>query len=528
MSILIRSLAYIHPDRETLFENINLAIAKGEKAALVGFNGTGKSTLLQLLAGRLQATGGTVTLSEPFWYVPQQVGNTNQTIAEALQVGKKLTAFRAILNGDVHPNHFVELHDDWEIEEKIKASLAHWQLQYLEPQQTMSMLSGGEKAKVMLAGITLHQPGIILLDEPSNHLDTQSREQLYRLIETSKATILAVSHDRTLLNLLPLTIELSAVGLERFGGNYDFYESQKQQDIDALQARVHEQTKILKQAKAKVRELTEQRQQQEARGKAQGNSGSLPRILAGRRKAQAQQSSARISGVQDEKISQIAAKLSEQRASLQTYQPPVIMLKSSGLHAGKVLIDAREISFGYGEISLWQPLTFQVRSGYRVQVTGANGSGKTTLLSILMGQLQPTTGYISCAAFSYAYLDQEYTLIDEKLGIFEQAQQCNSRLLPEHELRSLLVYAQFPAETWNLRCATLSGGEKLKLALCCLSLRHVAPDILILDEPTNNLDLQSMEMLIRTVRDFGGTLILITHDAWFAEQTGINSIIRLT
>lgn len=229
-------------------------------------------------------------------------------------------------------------------------------------------------------------------------------------------------------------------------------------------------------------------------------------------------------GAQAERISQAAESLSEQRSQLQTYQPLSFELQSSGLHAGKVLIEAKELTFG----PCATPLSFQVRSGERLQLTGSNGSGKTTLLRILMGQQPPKTGLLSCAAFTAVYLDQNYGLIDDRRTVFEQAQHWNERHLSEHELRSLLIYAQFPKESWKRPCSALSGGEKMKLALCCLSLCQTATDMLILDEPTNNLDLQSLDVLFRTVRDFTGTLVVVSHDEWFTGQIGIHQIMALT
>lgn len=149
MNLIIKSLTYLHPDKELLFENINLSVANGDKAALVGQNGAGKSTLLQIIAGKLMQTSGEVILREQPWYVPQHLGQYDGlSIAEALGVEKKLQAIRAITGGDVRPAYFTDLEDDWEIEDKVMAALAKWDLGHLSPEQKMSELSGGEKTKV--------------------------------------------------------------------------------------------------------------------------------------------------------------------------------------------------------------------------------------------------------------------------------------------------------------------------------------------------------------------------------------------
>lgn len=528
MSVTISALSYHHPNKEALFNQLSFTVNKGDKAALVGNNGAGKSTLLQLIAGLLQPSGGELAASSVPWYVPQHLGQyDSMTIAEALGIDKKLTAIQAITNGNTNQQYFNDLNDDWEIEDKTRAALAQWQLSHLLPTQSMSNLSGGEKTKVFLAGITIHTPEIILLDEPSNHLDVDGRHQLYELISHSRATILAVSHDRTLLNLLPQTFELSAVGIEVYGGNFDFYRQQKEGKINALQNNLHEQSKTLKQTQQKARDVAEKRQKTESRGKAKGQSGSLPRIIAGGLKSKAEGSTARALDAQDEKLAGITENIKNIRGQIQQYQVLKIDIGSSALHQGKVLVDAENITHGFNGEPLWEPLTFQIRSGSRVHIKGRNGAGKTTLLKLITGALNPTMGHINRAGFTHLYLDQDYTVINPNLSIFEQIQYYNSRNLQEHELKSLLIYSQFERSTWEKKCEVLSGGEKMKLSLCCLAVSNHTPDMLILDEPTNNLDVKSLDVLTAAVKDFNGTLVIISHDEYFTSEIGINQIIEV-
>jgi len=528
MSIIINSINYSHTDRTLLFHGITFSINKGDKAALVGNNGVGKSTLLQIVAGVIAPTTGHVISPARPWYVPQHLGQYDEmTIAEALGVNLKLAALKAITAGSVDIQDFNDLNDDWEIEDKLHSALAEWYLEHLSPSQRLHELSGGEKTKVFLAGITLHDPEIILLDEPSNHLDTVSRDQLSRLISDSRATILVISHDRALLKLLPVTLELSAAGVEIYGGNFDFYRAQKDLKLNALESDLHEQTKTMKQSQAKAREVTEKRQRMESRGKAEGRSGSLPRIIAGGLKSQAQGSTAKALNAQNEKLDHINDNLRQIRSQIQQYQVLKIDITSSGMHKGKVLVDAREISYGFDKHPLWDALTFQLRSGDRMHIKGANGAGKTTLLKIITGVLQPTDGRLERANFNYLYLDQDYTMLDSEKSVFEQVQHFNSRQLQEHELRSLLIYAQFDNNTWNKKSGVLSGGEKMKLALCCLSVSDHAPDMLILDEPTNNLDIKSLEVLTAAVKDFEGTLLVISHDEYFVKEIAVDKITEL-
>ncbi|RTQ50165.1 ABC-F family ATP-binding cassette domain-containing protein [Hymenobacter gummosus] len=529
MSILTNALSYVHADGQTLFQHLQLSIPAGGKASLVGPNGAGKSTLLRLLAGQLPPSAGEVVLSEPAYYVPQHLGQYDHlTVAEALGVAGKLQALHAILGGDAAPEHFTRLDDDWAIEERVQAALAYWQLGHLPLAQPLRALSGGEKTKVFLAGAAIHGPGLILLDEPSNHLDAGSRELLYEFVRRSKATLLVVSHDRALLNLLDLTLELTPAGIETYGGNYDFYQQQRQGQLAALQAQLGEQEKTLQQARQKARDVAEQRHKQEARGKAHGEKKGLPRIVAGNLRRQAQESSAQLRETHQEKLHDLGQQVQQLRAQVREQLPLRLDWRPSALHRGKVLVEAEAINFGYAGQPLWpRPLTFQLRSGERLRIVGPNGSGKTTLLRLLMGQLLPTAGRLTVAAFEYGYLDQDYALVDNQLPVLGQLQRFNSRGLLEHELKTVLHYHQFGPDTWERPCAGLSGGEKMKLSLACLGVRNNAPDVLILDEPTNNLDLASQYVLTQAVKDFPGTVLLISHDQHFAQEIGAERTLSL-
>lgn len=529
MSLIIRSLSYTHPDNEQLFHNLSLNIASGDKAALVGINGVGKSTLLKMLAGTLQPGSGEIITPEKPWYIPQHLGEYNQyTVARALGIDQKLEALQSILAGDADQQHFTNLDDDWEIEQKVSSALKKWGLEHLPTDQLLGGLSGGQKTKLFLASIYLHQPELILLDEPSNHLDIQTRRKLYQLIAQSKATILVVSHDRSLLNLMNKTLELSKKGIEVYGGNFEFYQQQKLEKVNALHAQLNEQAKTLKQTEKKARDVAYQRQRQEQRGKSAGQSNSLPRIIAGGLKSKSERSTAKVLDAQHEKITGLQENMQETRSQIQQYQVLKINIKASEMHHGKLLIDAKAINFGYTLPLLPQALSFQLRSGERLQIEGANGSGKSTLLKIVTGELQPLEGNYSASDFSYLYLDQDYAMIKPDLSIYGQIQEYNSIGLQEHEIRAFLVHSQFDAAAFDRKCSSLSGGEKMKLALCCLSVSNLKPDVLILDEPTNNLDLKSLDVLTAAIKDYAGTLLVISHDEYFIGEIGINRHINLT
>lgn len=525
MSIIIKDLSYIHTDKEVLFSNLNLIINSGEKTALTGNNGCGKSTLMRILAGEVSPGGGSAYCSGHLFHVPQHFGQYDgRTVAQALGIDRKLTALHAILNGDAAEEHFVRLDDDWNIEERAQAALDSWQLAGISLLRPLKGLSGGEKTRLFLAGMELGKPDTILLDEPTNHLDTAGRERLYDFVRRTSATVLVISHDRTLLNLLPAICELSRNGLAYYGGNYDFYKEQKEVHRNALQQQLEEKEKALRLARKTAREVEERKARQNTRGEKASIKKGIPRILLGGLKNHAENSSSRLSNVHAEKAGKIQQEITSLKGSLSRTDKLKTDFNAPALHTGKILVTARDINFHYpnSDANLWPtPLSFQLRSGSRLCIKGNNGSGKTTLLKLITGELTPTGGAIERADFTYVYLDQEYSLIQNGYTVSEQAETFNLRHLPKHEIKTILNRYLFPQDVWNKPCGKLSGGEKMRLAFCCLMIADNTPDIFMLDEPTNNLDIESVEIITAAIRNYQGTILVISHDREFLKETGI-------
>ena len=544
MSISIQQISYIHPDKEVLFSDLNFAISKGQKLGLVGNNGCGKSTLLQIIAGQLSPSSGVIVRLDDLYYIPQHFGQYDSlTIAQALQIERKQQALHAILAGDVSNENFTILNDDWNIEERSIAALDLWGLGQFTLSYPMNLLSGGEKTRVFLAGMDIHHPSVILMDEPTNHLDSSGRQRLYDWVEKYRSTLLVVSHDRTLLNLLPEICELEKHQINYYGGNYEFYKEQKTLMQEALQQRIEEKEKALGIARKVARETAERRDKQNVRGEKSNIRKGVPRIVLNALQGKSEKSTSKLTGVHQEK----AEKLTNERNQLRGSLSPTAALKtdfnSSSLHTGKILVTAKEINFSYHSNSinndiqensiskqqLWQaPVSFQLKSGDRLRIEGANGSGKTTLLKLITGQLQPQEGTLTRTDFSYVYLNQEYSIIDDRNSILEQAYAFNSRNLPEHEIKIILNRYLFPASEWDKSCRKLSGGEKMRLAFCCLMISNNTPDMFILDEPTNNLDIQSIEIITATIKNYAGTVIAISHDNYFIQEIGVEQCILLS
>lgn len=527
--VALQHISYLHVNKEVLFDAITFTVQNHDKIALIGNNGIGKSTLLKIISGELQASEGLVKIDSDPYYVPQIFGQFNHlTIAQALHVEDKLNAFQEILNGNVSEENLNTLNDDWTIEERCNEALQYWKLNDLKLSQKLETLSGGQKTKVFLAGISIHEPELVLLDEPSNHLDISGRELLYDFIKNTSATLMVVSHDRKLLNLLNSVYELSKHGITVYGGNYDFYVAQKQIENNALNQDIQGKEKALRKAKEKERETLERQNKLDSRGEKKQKKAGVSRIMMNTLRNNAENSTAKTKGIHAEKIGGIFKDLQDLRSGLPEIDKMKFGFDKTDLHKGKTLFTAENVNHSYENQSLWKkPLNLQITSGARIAIRGLNGSGKTTLIKMITGELKPKMGTVYKADAKIIYIDQDYSLIENQQTVYNQVQKFNDSGLEEHIIKMKLNKFLFLQNDWDKSCSALSGGEKMRLLLCCLTINTQAPDIIILDEPTNNLDIQNIEILTAAINQYQGTLIVVSHDTIFLEEIKVQDFIQL-
>lgn len=529
MSIVVSDIFYHYSNQQALLKHISLSVSSNRKVSIIGNNGTGKSTLLKLLAGELMPFFGAIQCSSQPYYIPQQTSIIGQSISESLDIDEKINALHAIKNGSSDYVYYDLLEDDWDVESRCRSALDFWGLADIELTSPIDSLSGGEKSKVFLAGLLIHKPDNILLDEPTNHLDQASREKLYDYIINCKATIVVVSHDITLLNLLNTTYELTEKGIKVYGGNYSFYKEQKEIEEQALAQQINSEEVSLRLARKKAQEVRERQDQRTSQGERSKQKGGVARIVINARGNLAENSSAKLKEKHSGIIGEKQQNLSELRQKQQINSELKINFENAQLHKEKLLVEAVNVNFEYVDTKLiWETtLNIEVRSGERIHITGNNGAGKTTLIKLLTGELFPTKGKIKKADFSYIYLDQQYSKVDKNATVLELAHEYNFNNLQEHEIRLRLNRALFPKEAWDKNCQTLSGGERMRLYLCCLMISNHIPDMFILDEPSNNLDISSFSILTNTIKNYQGTVLVISHDKYFVDVIGITKSIKL-
>ncbi|NLU93457.1 ABC-F family ATP-binding cassette domain-containing protein [Chitinophaga sp. Ak27] len=530
MLIHAQDISYTLPTGQSLFQDIYFSLHKNEKAAIVGNNGAGKSTLLRIIAGQETAYSGTIHVSKRLYYVPQHFGHFDHlSVAAACGIAPLLEALQAIENGDTRQELYDLLENDWDIAARYQTAFEKWGIGALSPDQLLSTLSGGQKTRLFLSGIDIFQPQVVLLDEPTNHLDRAAREQLYEWVNSTNCTLLLVSHDRELLRLCNPIWELQANGINVYGGSYDFYVEQKAIAAAAKEQQLAHQEKTLKEAKKQQQIALERKQHADARARKNSQQGGLPKILLNARRNAGETSTAKLQQVHAEKVSELHDARKEAAALIQVQRMLKGYFEDSSLHRGKVLLTATSLNYAWTpDKVLWQPpLSFTIRSGERWSITGPNGSGKSTLMRLLLGHIVVPAMQLYRADTKSLLLDQDYSLVDRSKTVLDQALAFNERKLDTPIVKSTLVNFLFGPDTWDKSCAVLSGGEMLRLSLCCMTLQNRAPDLIMLDEPTNNLDLNNIQVLTQIFADYKGTLIVISHDNTFIKETGMTHHLEL-
>ena len=515
--------------QKMILHHIDWHLCRGEHHLLLGHNGAGKTTLMRLMHGLLWPAKGRIV-----WHTSE--GEETSPIA-----GR---AVSALVSPDQQENYqrqrwyitgrelLLTAFEDTPLLYTNTSEQRHAQVEDMARRlraldlldRMVPEVSQGQLRLLLLGRALVRQPDLLLLDEPTNHLDTSARERFYDFIRRTSATALIISHDRTLLNLLPAICELSRNKLTYYGGSYDFYKEQKKIHQNALLQQLEEKEKAFRLARKTAREVEERKAKQNVRGEKAALKKGIPRIMMGNLKNHAENSTGKLNNIHIQKSEKIRQEVMDIRNSLSQTDKLKTDFNASALHTGKILVTAQNINFHYPDsnTNLWTvPLSFQLRSGNRFCIKGDNGSGKTTLLRLITGELTPTGGTIERADFTYVYLDQEYSLIQNEYTVSEQAEAFNLRHLPEHEIKTVLNRYLFPQDVWNKPCGKLSGGEKMRLAFCCLMIADNTPDLFILDEPTNNLDIESIEIITATIRNYQGTVLAVSHDRDFLKETGI-------
>jgi ATPase subunit of ABC transporter with duplicated ATPase domains len=511
------------PDGTRLFSNLTFALNR-EIVGLVGRNGSGKSTLLRAIAGELPLAAGTITTQTRVASLRQLPRAADATVGDALACTDALAVLARIEAGEARGDD-LDL-ADWTLPARLEAAFAAAGFADVAPDRPLATLSGGERTRLMLAGMLLDEPDVLLLDEPTNNLDADGREAVAQLLASWPGGAIVASHDRALLADVDAIIELTQTGVHRVGGGWALFVERREAEREAAQRDLEMSRQGVAQARRESQQAREKQARRDARGQQAATRGGEPKILLGARKRRAEATAGRVRGHGDAVVGEAQAELAAAREHVEVLAPVRLDLPSCGLAANHVLIEASGIVCRRGARHVFGPLDLVVRGPQRISLTGRNGAGKTSLLRILLGIERPTRGKVCCDRDRAALLDQTLTLLDGTATVLEAMRQLAPGLDP-HAAHAALAAAGF-RNTWAERDpASLSGGECMRLALAGLFARPQPPQLLVLDEPSNHLDLASLELLERALADYDGAILCVSHDAAFRERLRLTETIVL-
>ncbi|MEU8752994.1 ABC-F family ATP-binding cassette domain-containing protein [Streptomyces chartreusis] len=515
-SISCTSLSFAWPDGTAVFEGLDVAFGPG-RTGLVGVNGSGKSTLLKLVAGELTPVDGVVRVAGEVGYLPQNVTlDTALKVDEALGIAAKRAALHAIEAGDVAEEHFETVGDDWDVEERALATLGELGLGHVELDRTIGEVSGGESVLLRLAALLLRRPDVLLLDEPTNNLDLYARRRLYAAVESWPGVMVVVSHDRELLDLVDQIADLRSGEIAWYGGNYSAYEEALATEQEAAERMVRVAEADLKKQKRELVDAQVKLARRKRYGQKMWDQKREPKIVMGARKRAAQESAGKHRIMHEEKLAEAKERLDDAVDAVRDDDEIRVDLPYTAVPPGRSVLTLRDLELVYGARVAGG---LDLHGPERIALIGRNGSGKTTLLRTIAGELAPVAGEAT-AHVPLRFLPQRLDVLDDELSVAENV----ARFAPgatNNRIRARLARFLFRGARADQRAATLSGGERFRAALAALMLAEPAPQLLMLDEPTNNLDMASVRQLTTALESYEGALIVASHDLPFLESIGI-------
>lgn len=512
------------PDGRPLFDNLTLSLAD-ERTGLVGRNGVGKSTLIRTILGEQAPAAGTVTVAGRIGVLRQVVEPpAGASAADLMGLAPALDRLARIEAGHGDEADFVEA--DWDLPAALEAALARVGLAGLDPSRPACTLSGGEATRAALAGLLVQGPDLLILDEPTNNLDAAAREGVAQVLANWRGGALVVSHDRNLLRRVDRMVELSSLGARIYGGGYDLYAERRAQETAAAEHALEDAEKALARTARDSQSARERQARRDSAGRKFAARRSEPKILLGAMAERAENTGARLNRLAERRQAEAETERAEAQARVERVRALTFDLPSAGLPPGrKVLsVEGLRIDLPDGR-RLFDKLDFRIDGPERIALTGPNGAGKSTLLRVIVGAQAPEAGE--------ARLHVPTAVFDQRTSVLKPEEtllQAFRRLNPEADrnaAQAALARFLFRNTAAERTVETLSGGERLRAALACVLTGGEPPQLLILDEPSNHLDLDSLAAVEAALRGYDGALLIVSHDRDFLAGVGVEREIAL-
>lgn len=536
--IVLDRVSFAWADGTVALADVSGSFGTG-RTGLVGRNGSGKSTLLRLIAGDLTPAAGHIARTADAAYLPQRLTlDVDRPVADLLGVGDTLRALRAIESGDADPRHFDAVGSDWDIEARAHAALAEAGLAPDMLDRSVGQLSGGEAVLTAIAGIRLRSPEIALLDEPTNNLDRDARARLYDMVRSWRGALVVVSHDTALLELMDDTAELYANELSVFGGPYSQWRAWLEAEQGAARDAERAARQAVKREKRQRIEAETTISRRAAMGQKAFEEKRVPKIVANGRRMAAQVSAGKLRGEKADREASAREALDVAERRVRDDDIVKIDLPDPGVPAGR-----RIATLGDGERS------WVIQGPERVALIGPNGSGKTTLLERLVGSGgtkssdsgdadadsrpgEQSDGFLRSSARGTLHTDR-VGYLPQRVDGLDDAASVLANVVPSApgvtivELRNRLARFLIRGAAVERPVGTLSGGERFRVALARLMLADPPPQLLVFDEPTNNLDLDTVDQLVDAIAAYRGAVLVVSHDDAFLERIGVSLVLEL-